>query len=346
MQPAAETAQPDAAPYLRGLDGIIGQDAVVSVLRSAISAGRPHHARICSTDQKALARPQPPEHLMAALNCQHRLASERPVEAASRAARLRVGSHPDFVIATMELAGLADEVERLIRRLAYRPVEGRAQVVLIDPPIYGGTDGMVAANRLLKTLEEPRPDTHFVLISTSANGLLQTIRSRCQRLRFVPPDELIAQTLQNQAWARRRQCEIGDGTVAKAASVNGALCARSRFAQKASDGSRRTGCRSRGDAPSKSVDETSKSGPIETKPSRCWSLWLKLHAELRQHGQKPDSFAVTATCAGATRVVRETQTAIRRYTSAPLSLRAAGTTRDAATSAASASPAGEDTRDE
>jgi DNA polymerase-3 subunit delta' len=41
-----------------------------------------------------------------------------------------------------------------------------------------------AANALLKTLEEPRPNVHFILTSERPESLLPTIRSRCQRVRF------------------------------------------------------------------------------------------------------------------------------------------------------------------
>lgn len=41
-----------------------------------------------------------------------------------------------------------------------------------------------AANAILKTLEEPRPNVHFILTSERPDSLLSTIRSRCQRLRF------------------------------------------------------------------------------------------------------------------------------------------------------------------
>lgn len=41
-----------------------------------------------------------------------------------------------------------------------------------------------SANALLKTLEEPRPNVHFLLLSERPQRLLPTIRSRCQRLRF------------------------------------------------------------------------------------------------------------------------------------------------------------------
>ncbi len=43
-----------------------------------------------------------------------------------------------------------------------------------------------SGNILLKTLEEPPPDTHFILITHRPEALLQTIRSRCERIPFAP----------------------------------------------------------------------------------------------------------------------------------------------------------------
>jgi DNA polymerase-3 subunit delta' len=43
-----------------------------------------------------------------------------------------------------------------------------------------------AQNALLKSLEEPPPRSHVILVSASPLGLRQTIRSRCQLLRFGP----------------------------------------------------------------------------------------------------------------------------------------------------------------
>lgn len=56
-----------------------------------------------------------------------------------------------------------------------------------------------AANALLKTLEEPRPNVHFILTSERPDSLLPTIRSRCQRIRFARlPDTVLRDVLQSQ----------------------------------------------------------------------------------------------------------------------------------------------------
>jgi DNA polymerase-3 subunit delta' len=51
-----------------------------------------------------------------------------------------------------------------------------------------------SANILLKTLEEPPPGTHFALVTHRPEAVLQTIRSRCERIAFAPLEEA-------EAWA-------------------------------------------------------------------------------------------------------------------------------------------------
>ncbi|MDJ0849811.1 MAG: hypothetical protein QNK04_15685 [Myxococcota bacterium] len=46
-----------------------------------------------------------------------------------------------------------------------------------------------AQNALLRLLEEPPPRTSLVLVASTATGLLATVRSRCQRVAFRPPDD-------------------------------------------------------------------------------------------------------------------------------------------------------------
>ena len=63
------------------------------------------------------------------------------------------------------------------------------------------------ANALLKTLEEPGQDTHFILVSDSAHRLLPTIISRCQRVRFGPLNDDVVTTI------IRGQMEIDESTL-------------------------------------------------------------------------------------------------------------------------------------
>jgi DNA polymerase-3 subunit delta' len=73
---------------------------------------------------------------------------------------------------------------------------GAVKVVLIYPAEQMNA---IAANTLLKTLEEPAGGTRFVLASGHIEDLLPTVRSRCQLVRLpLPPADLSVQWLQEQ----------------------------------------------------------------------------------------------------------------------------------------------------
>ncbi|MDP1832218.1 MAG: hypothetical protein Q8K67_09180 [Geothrix sp.] len=74
-----------------------------------------------------------------------------------------------------------------------------------------------SGNILLKTLEEPPPDTHFILVTHRPEALLQTIRSRCERIPFapLPPREAWA-VAQRNGWQEAdhdRWSALGEGSL-------------------------------------------------------------------------------------------------------------------------------------
>ena len=106
-------------------------------------------------------------------------------EDARRRALADPSPHPDLVWLTPPgTQHLVDEVrERVIRGAAYRPFEGERRVFVIEAAEAMGDESQ---NALLKTLEEPPPFAHLVLLSADPAGLLETVTSRCQPVRFVP----------------------------------------------------------------------------------------------------------------------------------------------------------------
>jgi DNA polymerase-3 subunit delta' len=76
-----------------------------------------------------------------------------------------------------------DQVRDLVREIAGAPFEARRRVFVVDD---AHTMNESAQNALLKSLEEPAPRSHVILVSSATSGLRPTIRSRCQRLRFGP----------------------------------------------------------------------------------------------------------------------------------------------------------------
>ena len=84
---------------------------------------------------------------------------------------------------------LVDAIRDLERESNFRPVEGAARVFVVE---NAESLNEASSNALLKTLEEAPPTTHIILITSRPSGLLPTIRSRCQTVRFAPlaPEEL------------------------------------------------------------------------------------------------------------------------------------------------------------
>ncbi len=76
-----------------------------------------------------------------------------------------------------------DQMRAIEREANYRPFEGKARVFLIDDADKLNEQ---AANAILKTLEEPPATSHLILITSRPAMLLETIRSRCQTIRFAP----------------------------------------------------------------------------------------------------------------------------------------------------------------
>lgn len=95
-----------------------------------------------------------------------------------------VGDHPDLLWVERgddDTRVTIGQVRALQEALRLRGVEaGRRCAVLADAEWLN----QQAQNALLRILEEPPPDTTFVLVSASPAGLLATVRSRCQRVPF------------------------------------------------------------------------------------------------------------------------------------------------------------------
>ncbi len=105
--------------------------------------------------------------------------------------RVGAGSHGDYievspgddsrVIKIQQIRAMCVELGLTAQHNGYR-------VVIISPAdvMHAG-----AANSLLKTLEEPRPNVVIILVSSKLGAIPITIRSRCQRVRITAPDQAL-----------------------------------------------------------------------------------------------------------------------------------------------------------
>jgi DNA polymerase-3 subunit delta' len=116
------------------------------------------------------------------------------------AERVRRNAHPDLTWVTPSGASevlVSDIDEAVVGAIAHTPFESARRVFVIEA---AGTMNDQAANRLLKTLEEPPSFAHIVLLAEHREDVLPTIASRCQPVRFDPlSSELVGQRLLDDA---------------------------------------------------------------------------------------------------------------------------------------------------
>ncbi|MBM4343634.1 MAG: DNA polymerase III subunit delta' [Deltaproteobacteria bacterium] len=167
---------------LPALSSIVGHTLQVRLLARVVRGGRVGHAYL-------FAGPAGVGRRTTALAVLARLAcvdppqdSADPCGACRSCAALRRGHHPDLTTIAPEGQHIKiDQIREMTGRLRYEPVVGRAKgVVVCECDRLHET----AANALLKTLEEPAAATHFVLLTSKPAAVIDTIRSRCQLVRF------------------------------------------------------------------------------------------------------------------------------------------------------------------
>lgn len=141
------------------------------------------------------------------------------------------GTHPDLLTVEKPAdknfipldAFLGDKDHRMQEGLCHdiglRPFRGGRRVAIIDDADYLNAEG---ANCLLKTLEEPPPKSVMILIGTSPDRQLPTVRSRSQIIRFRPLTiDAAARLIRDQGLAddersARRLATMCDGSLERA----------------------------------------------------------------------------------------------------------------------------------
>jgi DNA polymerase-3 subunit delta' len=172
------------------------------------------------------------------------LLTEGAADPAGAAVRVEHGAHPDLTwVAPASAAGIlvGDVDEAVVAGAARTPFESSRRVFVIEDADELNDQ---AANRMLKTLEEPPAFAHLILLTSRPGEVLPTIASRCQSVRFDAPSiEQIAARLDRHGVvpeaadacarlglgdaARALALAVGDGPALRAGAegvARGALC--------------------------------------------------------------------------------------------------------------------------
>jgi DNA polymerase-3 subunit delta' len=173
---------------------IRGHEQARAIFREAMERNRVAHAYLLvgmvGVGKKTLAK-----SLAQALNC------EPPRYPACGTCpsciKIEASKHPDVIMVERETQTIKiNQIRELTGRLHYRPYEARVKVAIIPEAERMTTQAM---NALLKTLEEPTPDTVLILTTSNQERLLPTIVSRCQIIRLKPlPLSVIEEMIQEQ----------------------------------------------------------------------------------------------------------------------------------------------------
>ena len=166
--------------------GFLGNDAVKARLSGAFASGRVAHSYlICGpvgSGKHTLTR-----ILCAAMQCEGR-GEKIPCGVCSGCRKALEGVHPDIItVDDPEHKSMTVEPIRAARSdMFIRPNEGKRKIYIIP---RGQDMNESAQNALLKILEEPPDYGVFLILSTNAERLLPTIRSRCAELQLGPVEQ-------------------------------------------------------------------------------------------------------------------------------------------------------------
>lgn len=190
-------------------DQVVGQQHVVRTLRNAVEQGKVHHAYLF-VGSRGTGKTSMAKILARSLNCERGGPTVTPCGECESCLTIAAGSSVDVIEMDAASNRSVDDVRDLRERVAYAPAGGHWKVYIIDEAHMLTKE---AWNAFLKTLEEPPPNTVFVLATTEAHRVMPTIADRCQRFDFQRPSlEQISEVLERVAAAEG--IEVDDGAVA------------------------------------------------------------------------------------------------------------------------------------
>ena len=210
---------------------IVGHEGPKRVLQRAIAANRVSHAYLFE-GPPLVGKTLTAKTFAKALTCEQPTPDGDCCDVCSTCAAIERENHPDFLLLrpasrielkddeggkeTAEIAGSLISVEaiaRLISDANLRAARARRKVFVV-----ASAEAMnaPAANRLLKTLEEPPGQTTIILTTAGLSALLPTIISRCQLVRFGP-----VPVPQVRAALERRFPQADPGLVRSLAALSG-----------------------------------------------------------------------------------------------------------------------------
>jgi DNA polymerase III subunit gamma/tau len=183
----------------RTFDDVVGQGPIVRTLRNAVEQGKVHHAYLF-VGSRGTGKTSMAKILAACLNCE-RGPTVEPCGRCESCVAIAAATSLDVIEMDAASNNSVDDIRELRERVAFAPVSGRHKVYILDEAHMLSPQ---AWNAFLKTLEEPPPNTIFVLCTTEAQKVLPTVVDRCHRFDFARPSaEQVSEVLRRVADAEK-----------------------------------------------------------------------------------------------------------------------------------------------
>ena len=195
-----------------------GHAAIISRLRALAGAQRlPHALLFCGME--GVGKRRTARVLARTLLCTG--GGDGPCGCCDACRTMAAGVHPDYFEVVPEVRGKGaamirtEAVRDILIAASGAPVQAQRRIILID-----GAETMneTAANRLLKTLEEPSGEVLFILVTHAYDAVLPTIRSRAVRIAFgaLPRAEIAAALMERGVEDAAALAALADGSLGRA----------------------------------------------------------------------------------------------------------------------------------
>ncbi len=204
-----------------GFKDIVGHEDTIAHMQGAIRNGKVSHAYLIQGPEGSGKR-LIASTFAAALECEQ--GGEEPCGNCHSCHQMESRNHPDVVYVTHEkpnTIGVDDVRDQIVATSIIRPYNGKYKIYIVPE---AEKMNVQAQNALLKTLEEPPEYVVILLLTTNADLMLDTIRSRCLGLDLRPVrDELVTKYLMEKAEIPDYQAQLcaafAQGSIGKAIAL-------------------------------------------------------------------------------------------------------------------------------